>query len=64
LNRTIEITVDAKGDVVVETKGFTGSSCKDASRLIERGLGDVQNDIPTAEMHQAAVVPQVVRQVE
>src|SRR3954468_5805185 len=51
LNKTIEITVDAKGAVVVETKGFTGSSCKVASRFLEQALGDTTAEQLTAEFH-------------
>jgi len=36
--KTIEITVDSEGGVSVKTKGFTGSSCKDACRSIEQAL--------------------------
>lgn len=51
--KTIEIIVDAKGAVVVETKGFVGASCKDASRFIEQALGDTTAERLTAEFHQA-----------
>ncbi len=37
--RTIEITVDPQGHTRVETKGFTGGSCRDASRFVEEALG-------------------------
>ena len=50
--KTIEITVDPDGNTRVETKGFTGPSCRDASRLLERALGVVESDTPTAEMYQ------------
>jgi hypothetical protein len=52
--KTIEITVDAKGAVVVQTKGFVGASCKDASRFLEQALGESTADRLTAEFHQAA----------
>lgn len=53
--KTIEIIVDNKGECTTQTKGFTGSSCRDASRFIERALGVVQSDTPTAEMYQTQV---------
>ncbi|MGA1618810.1 MAG: DUF2997 domain-containing protein, partial [Pirellulales bacterium] len=40
--KTIEITVDPEGGVAVKTKGFTGSTCKDASRFIEQALGQAE----------------------
>ena len=36
---SIEITVSPKGETKVETKGFTGASCQEASKLIEQALG-------------------------
>ena len=35
----IEIIVDTKGTDRVETKGFAGSDCVEASRFIEQALG-------------------------
>jgi len=37
--KTIEIIVTAKGETSVQTRGFAGSSCRDASRFIEQALG-------------------------
>ena len=37
--KTIEITVSPEGAVSIKTGGFTGSSCRDATRDIERALG-------------------------
>lgn len=51
---TIEIVVKPDGQTVVETKGFTGASCRDASRFIELALGQRQGEQLTAEFHQSA----------
>ncbi len=53
MSQIIEITVNPKGEIVVQTKGYTGSSCRQASRFIEQALGIVQSDQPTAEMYQS-----------
>jgi hypothetical protein len=37
--KTIEITVDPRGRTKVETHGFTGGSCREATRFIEEALG-------------------------
>jgi hypothetical protein len=37
--KTIEITVSPEGATSIKTSGFTGSSCRDASRDFERALG-------------------------
>lgn len=60
--KTIEITVDAKGEVLVQTKGFTGSSCKEASRLIEQALGERTCEQVTAEFHQSEFSQQQIEQ--
>ena len=51
---TIEIIVKPDGQTVVETKGFTGSSCRDASRFIEQALGQRESEQLTAEFYQQA----------
>ena len=55
MTKTIEIIVDAKGEVTVQTKGFSGSSCRDASRIIEQALGEKTDEKLTAEFYQPAV---------
>ena len=50
--KTIEITVDKKGRVSSETKGFIGSSCQDASKAFEEALGMRQNEQLTGEYYQ------------
>lgn len=37
--KTIEITVAPDGQSQVETKGFSGAQCQQASRFIEQALG-------------------------
>jgi hypothetical protein len=37
--KTIQITVSPEGATTIKTSGFTGSSCKDATRELERALG-------------------------
>ena len=36
--KTIEITVSPEGATSIKTSGFTGSSCRDATRELERAL--------------------------
>jgi hypothetical protein len=38
-SKTIEITVSPEGATSIKTSGFTGSSCRDATRDLERALG-------------------------
>jgi hypothetical protein len=51
LSKTIEIIVAPNGETKVETKGFAGSECQDASRFIEQTLGRRTGEQMTAEFH-------------
>jgi hypothetical protein len=51
-SKTIEIIVSPTGHTTVQTKGFTGPSCRDATKVLERALGIVESDTSTAEMYQ------------
>lgn len=51
--KTIEITISPTGQTVVQTKGFTGSSCQAASRFLEQALGTPQSVERTAEFYQS-----------
>ncbi len=53
--RTIEIIVDTKGATTVQTRGFQGASCRDASRLIEQALGQKTGERLTTEFYQAEI---------
>lgn len=57
--RIIEITIGANGSTSVETKGFSGAGCRDASRFLEQALGMVAAETLTAEYHQAETAPTV-----
>ena len=60
--KTIEITVDPKGQVKVETKGFAGGACREASRFVEQALGTRASETLTAEFHQGQPAGQELRQ--
>jgi hypothetical protein len=62
MSRSIEIIVNAKGETTVTTQGFTGATCRDASRFIEQALGQRLNEQLTAEFHQAVVESQHTQQ--
>ena len=50
--KTIEITVDPQGRTTVETKGFAGAACRDASKDLERALGQATGEQLTAEFYR------------
>ena len=51
VGKTIEITVSPEGAVSIKTTGFTGSSCKDATRELERALGVTSKETLLPEFH-------------
>lgn len=51
--KTINIIFSTDGQSRIETRGFTGSRCKDASRFLEAALGKVSSEQLTAEYHQS-----------
>lgn len=60
--KIIEIIVAPDGKTQIQTKGFTGSECRDASKLIEQALGTRQSEQLTGEFHQAASTQQVAQE--
>ena len=64
MTQTIEVVVSPLGEVKVETKGFTGSSCRQASRFLEEALGQATSESLTVAFHQtqAQVQPSAVPQ--
>jgi hypothetical protein len=60
--RTIEITVDPQGRTRVETRGFTGGSCREASRFVEEALGQKTAEQVTAAYYAAQEPRQDLRQ--
>jgi hypothetical protein len=51
MTKIIEIIVSPKGETTVETRGFAGSSCRDASRFVEEALGKRTTETLTTEFH-------------
>jgi hypothetical protein len=50
---TIEVIVSTNGETTVQTRGFSGAACRDASRLIEQALGQRTAEQLTAEFYSA-----------
>jgi hypothetical protein len=60
--KTIEITVDSKGQSKVETRGFTGGECREASRFVEQALGQRTGEKLTSEFYQGQATDQPLKQ--
>lgn len=62
MSKTIEVTVSPKGETTIQTKGFTGEACRDATRNLEAALGVRGREQLTNEFHATATAPQAARQ--
>lgn len=60
--KTIEITIAPDGQTKVETKGFAGASCREASQFIEKALGKATGEQLTPEFFQPTTQQQTLRQ--
>jgi hypothetical protein len=49
--KTIEVLVSPSGETTIETKGFAGAECQQASTFLEQALGQCQSETLTAEYH-------------
>jgi hypothetical protein len=58
----VEILVDPEGNTRVQTRGFAGSSCREASRFLEEALGRRTAERLTAEFHYQATTDRQLRQ--
>ena len=60
--KKIEITVSPEGATSIKTTGFTGSSCKDATRDLERALGVAGRETLQPEYFNQASTGERLRQ--
>ena len=56
--RLIEVTVSPQGETTVQTRGYIGADCLQASRFLEQALGVVSADHKTGEFYQATSTEQ------
>ncbi len=52
MTKIIEVIVSLAGETKVETKGFAGAECREASAFLEKALGTRQSETLTAEYHR------------
>lgn len=57
--KEIEVIVSPTGQTTVQTQGFSGASCQEASRFLEQALGAKAGEQLTAEFYQQSqqIVP-------
>lgn len=57
-SKIIEVTVSPTGETRVETKGFAGSTCREASQFLEQVLGEQASEQLTSEFYTGTSVQQ------
>lgn len=62
MSRIIEVTVSPTGETKIQTKGYSGSDCLEASKALEQALGVTTAEIRTGEFYSAARNEQHVQQ--
>jgi hypothetical protein len=60
--RIIEMIVSPKGETTIQTKGYSGSECLQASQWLEQALGVAIEEHKTAEFYQAVSAEQHLQQ--
>jgi hypothetical protein len=60
--RVIEVVVSPTGEVSVQTKGYAGGDCLQASQFLEQSLGVTTTDRKTTEFYQAEPAQQHLQQ--
>jgi hypothetical protein len=56
------VVVSPTGETTLQTKGYAGADCLQASRFLEQALGVTTADRQTPEYHQTAPAQQQVQQ--
>jgi hypothetical protein len=60
--RVIEVVVSPQGQATVQTRGYAGGDCLQASKFLEQALGVATADLKTAEFYTTAETSQQVQQ--
>jgi len=62
MTKVIEVAISPRGDATIETKGYSGSDCLEASKFLEEALGVVVNDQKLPEFFQSDSIQQEATQ--
>lgn len=54
MSRMIEVLISPTGETKIETRGFAGPACQQATKALEATLGLKTSESLTAEYHQPA----------
>ena len=62
MKKIIRIIVSPKGETKIETRGFSGAECREASKFLEQALGQPVGEQLTSEFYQAQTTGQEIQQ--
>jgi hypothetical protein len=62
MSRIIEVIVSPQGETTIQTKGYIGSDCLQASKFLEQALGVVATDRKSGEFYHTETTTQHVQQ--
>ena len=62
MSQTIEVIVSPAGETKIETKGYEGARCQEASKFLEQALGLVTAEQKTSEFYASASAQQQVHE--
>lgn len=62
MKKVIRLIVGPRGETRVETRGFAGGECRNASRFLEQALGQPVGEQLTAEFYQDQPAEQRIQQ--
>jgi DUF2997 family protein len=60
--RVIEVVVSPQGEITMQTKGYAGADCLQASKFLEQALGIAATDRKTIEYYQTTRIEQHIQQ--
>jgi Protein of unknown function (DUF2997) len=59
--RIIEVTISPTGETTVQTKGYAGGDCLEASKFLEGALGMVASERKTSEYYGSTAIQQQIQ---
>lgn len=60
--KIIQITISPTGETTIETKGYEGSTCRNASAFLERALGQTTGEQLKSDFYSVPCVSQRIRE--
>ena len=60
--KIIEVVISPKGETSIQTRGYAGGDCLQASKWLEEALGIAQAERKTPEFYESAQTQQQIQQ--